>query len=877
MKSLPQHLLIAVLALVLGATFALLFALLALPWWISLCLGLSTTGLAYVLCRQLLLRPLHDLQAQLSQQQQQSRLVQAFMQNAPLVIAAKDLDGKYLAANPAFERLHGLQARQVLGQLDRNIMANDLAQTARDHDLKVMRNGQTSSYQLPVLSPLGKRQMEIIKFPLYDHTQKIMGVGLVATDVSEREFSNEKFSRVFHSSPNWIVITRLADDVIVDANQGFERLSGYTRAAVIGHVVSEFNLWVVPEQRAQTLGALMREGSVTDALVRLRRKDGEVRDFVANATLVSLELEQNSHAVWIAHDVTEELALHEKFAAAFRLTPDLITISRAADGCYVEVNPAFERFSGYTRAQLVGRTSIEIGLWHDAGQRVALMQSIASNKEVSDFYAQLCDKQGQIHDCLGYCTVFESHGEAYLIATIRDVTATRQAERALRESEARFANLFEMSPLPTSYTFSGDPLKMNYRNATFYSTFGFSREHDANKSVTELGFWVHPEDAIKSRELWRGGKPVNNWVVEVRHADGHHLWVAIFGRIIVEQPRNIIVTTLFDITEQYLAQQKIEELNVNLEARVRERTAQLQSANTELSHTLETLEQARDRLVQSEKLAALGALVAGVAHELNTPIGNGLMVATVLEEKTRDFAASAQQAISRSSLTQFISEAQMAADLLVRSLSRSAALVSSFKQVAVDQTGAQRRQFKLRELINETVLNINSASNLANCQVVVEVAAELSLDSYPGPLIQVLSNLINNALIHAFEADPLSLVLPGSGDKAKLGTKAEVENSPLNTVSPYIFIRAHTSGRSEIELSVSDNGRGIAPANIAHIFDPFFTTRLGQGGSGLGLYIVHNIVYSVLGGSIEVHSTAASGTEFVIEMPICAPRVGAIR
>ncbi|HRK39135.1 MAG TPA: PAS domain S-box protein [Burkholderiaceae bacterium] len=790
-----------------------------------------------------MVRPMRVLAAKLQAQTEQNRVVQSFLDNAPVVITVKGKDGRYLVGNAEFARTHGVAAHTLVGKRDEDFMTEASAQAVRASDQKVLATAELLHYQIPMHTTRGLRQMEATKFALLDADRQPLGIGLVAFDVTERETNHEKFLRVFHASPNWIVITRLSDGWVIDANEGFELLSGHTCAEAIGHPISKLNIWARPEHRVDIVERLLRDGRVFDFKTQMRVKSGDIRDFSVNAALVDLEGQTDAHAVWIARDVTEELALHEKFVKAFRLTPDFMSISRAADGCYVEVNEAFERFTGYSRQEVIGRTSVDIGLWHNADQRRALMETIARDHEARGFEVQLCDRNGRVRECLGYASVFESHGERYMIAVVRDVTQARQAERALRESETRFASLFELSPVPTSYSFDTDNYSTYFRNAAFYKTFGLDRAATEHLSATQLGLWANPQDAETAQELRESGADINNWVVPMRRADGQLLWIATFARTIREPHRKMLVSTLVDITEQRVAQQTVEELNTTLEQRVQQRTEQLQAANADLSQALRTLEQARDSLVQSEKLASLGALVAGVAHELNTPIGNGLMVASTLNERMRAFAQTMKQPMQRSTLEQFISDCQQASDLLLRNLGRAASLVSSFKQVAVDQTSEKRRQFELSELVDEVVLTISPTTRRADCTIHTDMAPDLLLDSFPGPLIQVLTNLIDNAVKHGFT--------PGqSGTVTIVGRPAD-------------------NGR--VSLTVTDNGRGIAPEHVKHVFDPFFTTRLGQGGSGLGLHIVHNIVTSMLGGQIDIHTEVGVGTVFTLTLPVTAP------
>lgn len=285
-------------------------------------------------------------------------------------------------------------------------------------------------------------------------------------------------------------------------------------------------------------------------------------------------------------------------------------------------------------------------------------------------------------------------------------------------------------------------------------------------------------------------------------------------------------------------------LNAELEARVATRTTDLQHANSELSNTLDTLKRAQDQLVQSEKLAALGALVAGVAHELNTPIGTSLTVATSLEFRAQEFAALLDKGVRRSDLQSFVEDTRHGAEILTRNMARAGALVTGFKQVAVDQTSSQRRPFSLAALVSEIVLTLNPHIRKSGCTVTQDIDGTWQLDSYPGPLGQVVTNLLQNAIVHGFEDGQIA------------GT---------------IALRAQSAGTGTVTLFVSDNGRGIQEVHLNRVFEPFFTTRLGQGGSGLGLHIVHNIVTGILGGRIEVTSAPEQGCTFSVTLPLVAP------
>lgn len=282
-----------------------------------------------------------------------------------------------------------------------------------------------------------------------------------------------------------------------------------------------------------------------------------------------------------------------------------------------------------------------------------------------------------------------------------------------------------------------------------------------------------------------------------------------------------------------------------LEDKVRQRTISLSTSNHELQQALQTLREAKRQLIESDKLASLGRLVAGVAHELNTPLGNALMAASTIEAILNNMAqAMANGTLRKSELAQSISLSHEGSALVSHNVQRAAEIIRGFKQLAVDQTTEMRREFDVDSVLSEILFASQPSLRHKPYQVVTHFKAGLTIDSYPGPLGQVVSNLIQNALLHGF-AGRDSGCLELSCDELDAG---------------------------HIQIICRDDGVGMTEAVRLRIFEAFFTTKFGQGGSGLGMQIVYNLVTGLLGGEINVESQPGSGTRICISLPRVAPQ-----
>ena len=297
----------------------------------------------------------------------------------------------------------------------------------------------------------------------------------------------------------------------------------------------------------------------------------------------------------------------------------------------------------------------------------------------------------------------------------------------------------------------------------------------------------------------------------------------------------------YDITPLKRVEREIIRLNEQLEAKVEQRTHSLKESNDQLGMAYDNLKMAQQSLVESEKMASLGSLVAGVAHEINTPVGISVTAASFLQERIRDFHQKIdEKQLSRSYLTELIHSLDESSQLLQNNLRRASDLISSFKQVAVDQSSQAHYKFNVADNLHQVAVSLGHQLRKSQSEMSIECDPELNIYSYPGSFAQIYSNLILNSIRHGFDE--------WQGERKIL-----------------IQVTRHDT---ELHIDYRDTGKGIDPQILPRIFDPFVTSKRGQGGSGLGTHIVYNLIVQLMHGRITCESKPDQGARFHIRLPL---------
>ncbi len=413
-----------------------------------------------------------------------------------------------------------------------------------------------------------------------------------------------------------------------------------------------------------------------------------------------------------------------------------------------------------------------------------------------------------------------------------EIAARRATDAALQESELRLRRVID-SAYEAFIGMDAGGAVVDW-NDQAERMFGWRRGEALARSVAELVVPARHRGAHLDglRRLVEQGEaaPLNRRIeICALHRSGREFPAELSIWQIPNANTPLFGAFIRDITERKRAEEDLRQLNESLELRVGERTVELRHA--------------MDQIVESEKLASLGSIVAGVAHELNTPIGNIVMTASTLEERILDLANAARNGkLTRTALDLFVDECQNASAVMVRSAGRASVLIESFKKIAVDQTSQRRREFDLRDTVADILNTLGTVMRRAKVGSELRIPAGIRMDSFPGDLEQVLSNLIMNSIRHGFAARGHGHIVIDAGVRGEL-----------------------------LEIVYQDDGGGIPPELHRKIFEPFYTTTLGQGGSGLGMFIVHNLMHGVLKGEIHLRSDVGQGVVFTLTLPAVTP------
>lgn len=337
----------------------------------------------------------------------------------------------------------------------------------------------------------------------------------------------------------------------------------------------------------------------------------------------------------------------------------------------------------------------------------------------------------------------------------------------------------------------------------------------------------------KDKELLQNGGSQQYESIRLAQ-NGNKEYLMFYKKVFFDEDGKIagLVGAIFDITQLKLTTKKLNDLNINLEKKVKDRTK-------ELELTINNLKDTQNKLVEAEKMASLGGLVAGIAHEINTPLGIALTGTSHLSATSNDIHnLYNEKKMSQENFEDFLIQTKELSTLIINNLNRTSQLVKSFKQISVDQTSEEKREFALSKYLNNILLSINNIIKKAKHTIEIEIEKEILINSYPGAFSQIFTNLIINSFNHGFKG-----IKEG---KISINAKERAD---------------------EILIIYTDNGKGIPKDILPKIFDPFFTTNREHGGTGLGLHIIYNIITRLLKGTIECKSEENKGVEFRITVP----------
>ena len=572
-------------------------------------------------------------------------------------------------------------------------------------------------------------------------------------------------------------------------------------------------------------------GGAKDASIPATDVSNEIGDIARAAEVFRRTLVDADAAREAAvHALAEQRLAEESYRKLFEGSIDGIYVTTPA-GALLNANPALARIMGYdTPEELINSISdIAHTVYVHPAARAEYQLLMQRDGMVREFEYQVRARDGAILWLSDSATAVRNEaGEVIRYeGTVRDITDQKRAEDAVAEGRRLLQQVIDT--VPAVINVKDKQLRYILMNRYMAGIFGIEPADAIGRTTTELMSRYGAQKTDENdRRVLAAGRELGFYEEEYLDSSGNLRQWLVNKLPLLDADGEIehIVTVALDIGERKRGEQEMRKAKDAAEAALR------------------NLRETQNSLIEAEKLAALGRLVAGVAHEVNNPVGISLTVASSLERKTASFAAEvARGDLRRSRLNEFLETSRDASSQLVANLNRAAELITSFKQVAADRNYSDQRTFDLGDLTEQVVMSLRPGLRKHNLTLTVDCQPNLMMNSYPGPYGQVLTNLFLNSVAHAFP-------------DGKRGA---------------IDIQVRESGKDNVEIIFSDNGCGMSLDVRRRAFDPFFTTRRDQGGTGLGLHIVYSIVTNRLGGRLDLDSEPGGGTRIQIILPRVAP------
>ena len=639
---------------------------------------------------------------------------------------------------------------------------------------------------------------------------------------------------------------------ILDINDRVTTVLGLTRADLVGRPVQTIDQgWV--EQAAAELWSRTAGGSDYSHETLLVRKDAP--PLPCSLTIKYYRDNREEFLCVFAQDISVQKRVSGELREAQALFEGFLSglpvgaFVRDQQGRFLYVNQQFGQWNPDIAA---GNT-----LDDSYGSAMARLME-AEDRQVLDEGPQL------FHHERTYgpeARTFEIHkfplripGRAGLIGGIvTDTSSRRRTEVKMQESMAFLEAVINQSPVGI-IILDSNTTNILICNVGAKDLLGMDRNEDlTGKTVSYDGLiWevLNPDGTpppLEHNPLYKAffHQTSSNDKMILRRIDGQEKFVLINSGPIYDARGRFMaaIVAFLDVTELRDTQNQLEALNHTLEEMVAARTQELSQSNEALKVTIDNLRMTQDQLIESEKMASLGGLVAGVAHEINTPVGVGVTAASFLKEKTEALSRLFEtQAMRKSDLEAYLDQARQSSAILLSNLERASNLIKSFKMISVDQSTDLMRPFKLRDYLDELFVSLHPPDKKVKVAVEVEGDPDMEIRSYPGTFSQVVTNLFMNSCYHGFSGRT----------EGKVGMKFWTDGGRL-------LIRYR------------DDGLGMDEATLRRIYEPFFTTRRDLGGTGLGMNIVFNLVTQKLGGTIKTASTPGVGTEFLLDLPLELP------